>query len=1083
MNVHDELFILLNGSRRKIEIQNPSGISLKFQSNMFNDLSKFGASYSYTFKIPKTKNNVEAFDLVDEIRHSSVAFGKKIQCEFYRDGVKLFDNSYLYINEVGKEYSAVITWNVLSWLLEINESEKSIKDIEKDFAGSQMTLVNFNDNQYNITHAQNMGNPYVDSLYRCGTPFFTATTPKAVPIRYLLDRISRYFGKGDATDMFSFLRSTPLTNEDLKVSDHSFNIADDGAIPMVDGKWSNNYLKTQVRSCSKISSKKYEKEFAMLDVLGNDMDSPNKSDGILFMQKGNKQFLFFGDVSGSSEYVKFYRHTGTATKGEDVYIKDNNGNDTGVLDLNNTTWTKDETANGMYIGFNSVSWDLPIVLHGRVRVTDYGKLVLVPFVRSNTTGVYTPILNDDGEMQEVIEIESTEVEGMSNIYEFNFDPAQGGSEIEIKYIENVSFWVAQIQIYNETFVADGYLDFLPKRENVTFGYPNPPSLNVVDMFNNLPDIKIIDLLKSLFYIENAYPFIEKDGRIGQMRYEDLYTNIRNGNVYDWSNILVGNSKDDSVKYSNGNLGRINRFNMKNYSSTGSEDKQSALRYDEATSYFVTDNESLSAENTIFTFPFSSAAKVTKNGFSAGDTFIFWELDDSTKTYKVASSVEPIIGRIRDYKRGSFWKGMSFSFSLYESLKFDIWQVANKEYDNSVIAQIFKKPYVVTTRVFLDSFSLSTLDFTKPVYISRYNTYFGIISIQCDAKGISKAELIKLPSLDMSISNYDPEITISGSPVVYKKSGLSAIAKYGITSYVRGSRINRMVVSVDNEVVADTDMEAFDLSVRYEYGSHLLSVTVYSVDGRTKTEYFETRVEYAAEKASIDFLEYSNYLNISNTKKNVARFKVALYNTDEIGIFSLYKYRKGSSNKELLGSISTTEGNILEVEWEYYKQLATIGTLSVDWVLSAEFNGATESAISTKSVQVSVDRQILKYYDGVVSDMRFQMDVDGNLFREGSYIDETFKDGDFEAFYMVVGAQVLPYYVEIHFLCYASDGTRTEYIHGIDPYHGFGEIIKLEKSVYGSYQRIEVTSKAWYYDKINTQVTSNAIWLYRDKQLN
>ena len=1079
MIVHDELYILLNGSRRKIEIQNPSGISLKFQSNMFNDLSKFCASYSYTFKIPKTRNNIEAFDLVDEIRYSSVAYGKKIQCELYRDGVKLFDDSYLYINEGGKEYSAVITWNVLSWLLEINESGKSIKDIEKDFAGSQMTFVDFNDNRYNITNAQNMGNPYVNSLFRSGTPFYTSTNPKAVPVRYLLDRISRYFGKGDATDMFSFLRSTPLTNEDFKNADHLFNIADDGAIPMVNGKWSNNWLQTQIRSCSKVASTKYDQEFPMLDVLGNDLDNPSKSDGILFMQKGIKQFLFFSDVSGSSEYVKFYRHTGTATKGEDVFIKDEDGNDTDVLDLNNTTWTKDATPNGMYMGFASVNWKLPIVLHGRIRVTDYGRLVLVPFVSSNTTGIYTPILDDEGVMQEVIEIESTEVEGTSGMYEFNFDPAQGGTEVEVEYVENVVFWVAQLQISNETFVVDGYLNFLPNRENVTFGFPNPPSLNVVDMFFNLPDIKIIDLLKSLFYIENAYPFIEKDGRIGQMRYEDLYTNIRNGNVYDWSNILVGDAKNDSVKYTNGNLGRVNRFNMKNYSSTGNEEEQTALRYDEASSYFVTDNESLSAENTIYTFPFSSAAKVTKNGFSAGDTNIFWELDDSTKTYKVAGSVEPIIGRIRDYKHGTYWKGQNFSFSLSESLKFEIWQVANQEYDNSVIAQIFRKPYVVTTKVFLDTFTLSTLDFTKPVYISRYNAYFGIISVQCDSKGMSKAELIKLPSLDMSGSvGDDPEITISGSPVVYKKSNSSAIAKYGISSFVRGSRINRMVVSVDDEVVADKDMEAFDLTVRYEFGTHVLSVTVYTVDGRTKTEYFETRVDYAAEKASIDFLEYTSGLYISNTKRNVAKFKVALYNSTSDGMLAVYKYKRGTSSKVLLGS---TNQKTLEFEWEYFDQLGSTGTQSVNWVLSAEFNSSTENVVATKNVLVSVDRQILKSYDGIVSGMYFQMTNSRGLFTEGSYIDEPFKYGDFEATYMVVGAQVVPYYVEIHFLCYTSSGSTIEYVHGIDPYHGVSETFKLAKSIYGSYQRIQVTAQAWYYDKIGYHYTSNAIWLYRDKQ--
>lgn len=1079
MIVHDELYILLDGSRRKIEIPNPSGISLKFQSNMFNDLSKFCASYSYTFKIPKTANNIEAFDLVDDIRHHSSAYGKKIECEFYRDGIKLFDNSFLYVNECGKSYSAVMTWNVLSWLLEVAESGKSIKDIEKDFAGSQMTTVDFNSNQYNITHAQSMGDPYIDSYYRCGTPFYSGSNPKAVPVRYLLDRISRFFGKGDATDLFSFIRTNPLTNEDFKVSDHSFNIADDGAIPMVSGNWSNNYLQTQIRTCSKLASTKYNQEFPMIDVLGNDMDSQSKSDGILFMQKGNKQFLFFSDVSGSSEYVRFYRHTGSATKGADVFVKDDDGNNTDVLDLSKITWTKDGTANGMYMGFSSVNRQLPIILRGRIRVTDYGRLALIPFVRSNTTGVYTPILDDDGVMQNVIEIDSTEVEGTSQMYEFNFDPVHGGTEIEIEYVENVVFWVAQLQIYQETFVIDGYLNFIPKRETVTFGYPNPPSLNVVDMFSNLPDIKIIDLLKSLFYLENAYPFIEKDGRIGQMRYEDLYKNIKDGNIYDWSDLLVGSQKNDSVKYTNGNLGRINRFNMKNYSSASNSEEDSSLRYDVASSFFQTDNETLAAENIIFTFPFASAAKVTKNGFSAGDTFIFWEYNQDEYKYKVAGSVDPIIGRIRSYNEGRYWDALSFGLSVDKALKFDIWQVANKEYDNSILAQIFKKPYVIETKVNLDTFTLATMDFTRPVYLSRYNAYFGIISVQCDSKGTSKAELIKLPMTEQfeMRSKEDPEIKISGSPVVYKKSGLTAIAKYNIEASVIGSRINRMVVYLDGSKVVDEDIESLSYSARFDYGTHIVSVVVTSVDGRSKTELYETRVDYAAEKASIDFIQYSNYLHISKTKSNVATFKVALYNTTATGGLSVYKYKRGTSNKVLLGS--TTE-KTLEVEWEYFDQLETDGIRDVNWVLSAEFNGNGESAITTKDVLVSVDRNMLKYYDGIVSGMYFQI-ASNNLYKVGSYIDEVFKYGDFSASYMVIGAKVEPYFVEIKFLCYTDSGSQYLYIYPIDPYDGYSKYIALAKSQFGSYKRIKVTAEAWYYDKAGTHFASGDIWLYRDKQ--
>ena len=79
--------------------------------------------------------------------------------------------------------------------------------------------------------------------------------------------------------------------------------------------------------------------------------------------------------------------------------------------------------------------------------------------------------------------------------------------------------------------------------------------------------------------------------------------------------------------------------------------------------------------------------------------------------------------------------------------------------------------------------------------------------------------------------------------------------------------------------------------------------------------------------------------------------------------------------------------------------------------------------------------------------------------------------------MVVGAQVVAYYVELHFLCYMSNGNTVEYVHGIDPYHGVSETFKLAKSIYGSYQKIQVTAKAFYHDKAGYTYTSNPIWLY------
>jgi len=116
MNITEELYIIVENQKIRLDIETPSGITLKYISNMFNDLTKFCASYSYTFKIPKTKNNMLAFDLIDDVRHDSNVYGKRIQCLYVRDGFEIFKNSFLYVNDTADDcYNAVMTWNVIEW--------------------------------------------------------------------------------------------------------------------------------------------------------------------------------------------------------------------------------------------------------------------------------------------------------------------------------------------------------------------------------------------------------------------------------------------------------------------------------------------------------------------------------------------------------------------------------------------------------------------------------------------------------------------------------------------------------------------------------------------------------------------------------------------------------------------------------------------------------------------------------------------------------------------------------------------------------------------------------------------------------
>ena len=95
--MREELYVIVDGIRKQLDLKNPSGITLNFKSNIFGDLSKITCSYSYTFKLPLTANNRRILDNAEDIRSNSRMIRRRLKCEFTQDGIPLFSNANLYM--------------------------------------------------------------------------------------------------------------------------------------------------------------------------------------------------------------------------------------------------------------------------------------------------------------------------------------------------------------------------------------------------------------------------------------------------------------------------------------------------------------------------------------------------------------------------------------------------------------------------------------------------------------------------------------------------------------------------------------------------------------------------------------------------------------------------------------------------------------------------------------------------------------------------------------------------------------------------------------------------------------------------
>lgn len=114
----EELYIYTpDGKREKLDLPSPSGITLKWENNLFSDISKLTCSHSYTFKLPMTQRNIQLLDMANDIRHHSKMIRIRVDADFYINGVCLCPNANLYVSEVGDStFSCVMTWRVLKAL-------------------------------------------------------------------------------------------------------------------------------------------------------------------------------------------------------------------------------------------------------------------------------------------------------------------------------------------------------------------------------------------------------------------------------------------------------------------------------------------------------------------------------------------------------------------------------------------------------------------------------------------------------------------------------------------------------------------------------------------------------------------------------------------------------------------------------------------------------------------------------------------------------------------------------------------------------------------------------------------------------
>lgn len=248
----------------------------------------------------------------------------------------------------------------------------------------------------------------------------------------------------------------------------------------------------------------------------------------------------------------------------------------------------------------------------------------------------------------------------------------------------------------------------------------PKEIQIGDRFpivENLPDIKILDFLKSICAMSGLFVVPANPGELTFVPVDRLRENL--GKAKDWTKRVIADTCENKpfcIEYSLDDFARNNRMKWK-------EDDTVIASYD---GNIIVDDETIEYERDATVMPF--AATDTVRGVASIPIYSY-NVTDGELEY---SDVEPRILIETDNGDGK-------SKGVFTGLD---WNTLTDTYYQTYQALI-RKPIVITEKIEINDIELRDLDMTVPIYLAQYGRYYAIISIKAEDTGICECKLLQL----------------------------------------------------------------------------------------------------------------------------------------------------------------------------------------------------------------------------------------------------------------------------------------------------------------------------------------------------
>lgn len=258
-----------------------------------------------------------------------------------------------------------------------------------------------------------------------------------------------------------------------------------------------------------------------------------------------------------------------------------------------------------------------------------------------------------------------------------------------------------INTYKSDFMVWGNNAIINYQKNVK-GYP----LTQFRLVPNLPDIGQMDFIRFICNWYGLFP-MQQGERLKLVSLSTFDDSITDGDAVDWSDKLVSFNADgpQSMEFSLG-------YAQNNAIGYTTDDIQDV-------SFITIADKKLDAYGDLMIFPFAASHRNVINQYSVNEN---GDVVENDIEYRLM--------------------GVNENGSLYFNEDMTSSYIVRTKYQ--VLQEILKKPKTIEEEMTLTLLDLQTLDYSKPIYLSKYGRFFAIDTIQWSSNELtSKVKLIQI----------------------------------------------------------------------------------------------------------------------------------------------------------------------------------------------------------------------------------------------------------------------------------------------------------------------------------------------------